>query len=58
MKKLLQNKKKAGCGVIVVDGITLEDVENIAKACISLRWDVVAVDPGPFNLLDLYQLPG
>lgn len=35
--------------MIVVDGITLEDVENIAKACISLRWDVVAVDPGPFT---------
>ena len=32
-----------------IDGITLEDVENIAKACISLRWDVVAVDPGPFT---------
>ena len=45
----LAEQKKAGCEVIVVDGITLEDVENIAKACISLRWDVVAVDPGPFT---------
>lgn len=45
----LAEQKEAGCEVIVVDGITLEDVENIAKACISLRWDVVAVDPGPFT---------
>ena len=32
-----------------VDAITLEDVENIAQACISLNWDVVSVDPGPFT---------
>ncbi len=49
IEEALSEQKKAGCEVIVVDGITLEDVENIAKACISLRWDVVAVDPGPFT---------
>ena len=49
IEEALAEQKKAGCKVIVVDGITLEDVENIAKACISLRWDVVAVDPGPFT---------
>ena len=49
IEEALAEQKKAGCEVIVVDGITLEDVENIAKACISLRWDVVAVDPGPFT---------
>lgn len=49
IEEALVEQKKAGCEVIVVDGITLEDVENIAKACISLRWDVVAVDPGPFT---------
>ena len=49
IEEALGEQKKAGCEVIVVDGITLEDVENIAKACISLRWDVVAVDPGPFT---------
>ena len=49
IEEALAEQKKAGCEVIVVDGITLEDVENIAKACISLRWDGVAVDPGPFT---------
>ena len=49
IEEALEEQRKAGCEVIVVDGITLEDVENIAKACISLRWDVVAVDPGPFT---------
>ena len=49
IEEALAEQKKVGCEVIVVDGITLEDVENIAKACISLRWDVVAVDPGPFT---------
>lgn len=49
IEEALAEQKKAGCEVIVVDGITLEDVENIAKTCISLRWDVVAVDPGPFT---------
>ena len=49
IEEALAEQKKAGCEVIVVDGITLEDVENIAKACISLRWDVVAVDPGSFT---------
>ena len=40
---------KKGCEVIVCDGITLEDVSYIAKACIELKWNVVAVDPGPFT---------
>lgn len=45
----LSRSRQDGCEVIVVDAITLEDVENIAKACIALDWDVVSVDPGPFT---------
>ncbi len=45
----LKEQREAGCEVIIVDGITLEDVETIAKACIHLEWNVVAVDPGPFT---------
>ncbi|MCI8637618.1 MAG: four-carbon acid sugar kinase family protein [Coprococcus sp.] len=45
MKKV----RDQGCTVIVVDAITLEDVDNIAQACISLKWKVVSVDPGPFT---------
>lgn len=49
VKKSLEEERNAGCQVIVADGITLEDVDTIAKACIQLEWNVVAVDPGPFT---------
>jgi len=45
----LKERRESGYQVIVIDGITLEDVGNIAKACITLNWNVVAVDPGPFT---------
>ena len=49
IKDALCEQREARCQVIVVDGITLDDVANIANACIELNWDVVAVDPGPFT---------
>lgn len=49
IKEALQEQRENGCEVIVCDGITLEDVEAIAKACIELKWNVVSVDPGPFT---------
>lgn len=49
VKKSLEEERNEGCQVIVADGITLEDVDTIAKACIELNWNVVAVDPGPFT---------
>lgn len=55
IKDALAEQKAAGCGVIVVDAITLEDVENIAQACIALSWDVLTVDPGPFTSKMAYQ---
>jgi hypothetical protein len=33
--------------VIVVDAITVEDVDAIAGAVVALNWNVLAVDPGP-----------
>ena len=45
----MEDARTEGSEVIVCDGITLEDVEKIAKACIALKWNVVAVDPGPFT---------
>ncbi|HEY9574333.1 MAG TPA: four-carbon acid sugar kinase family protein [Lachnospiraceae bacterium] len=49
IKKALKNQREKGAGIIVVDAITLDDVELIAKACVELRWNVLAVDPGPFT---------
>ena len=40
VEKALEEKRSEGCEVIVVDGITLEDVAVIAKACIALKWNV------------------
>lgn len=49
IRDALKEVREAGGEVIVVDGITIEDVEEIAKACIELKWNVIAVDPGPFT---------
>lgn len=49
IEEQLKKEREAGCQIIVVDAITLEDVSEIAKACIDLDWDVLSVDPGPFT---------
>lgn len=49
VEQALCKQREEGCQVILVDAITLEDIENIAKACIALEWNVVSVDPGPFT---------
>lgn len=41
--------KEKGVRIIVVDAITLEDIEEIAKACVELQWNVLAIDPGAFT---------
>ena len=49
IRDALEAAREAGGEVIIVDAITIEDVEEIAKACIELKWNVIAVDPGPFT---------
>ncbi len=49
IKSALKEQRSDGAEVIVVDAITLEDVEAIAAACVELDWNVLAVDPGPFT---------
>ena len=56
IKEKLISIRAEGNEVIVVDGITLEDVETIAQACVELKWNVIAVDPGTFtSKLALYR---
>lgn len=50
IKVALMNRIKQDKQVIVVDAITLEDVSNIAHACLLLENDILAVDPGPFTV--------
>lgn len=45
----LQRKREKGDEIIVVDAVSIEDVEAIARACVKLGWNVLAVDPGPFT---------
>lgn len=49
IREALQESREHGAEVIVVDGITLDHVENIAAAWVDLAWNVLAVDPGPFT---------
>lgn len=49
IEEKLSDLRREGCEVILVDGITIEDVEVIAQACVELEWNVIAVDPGAFT---------
>jgi uncharacterized protein YgbK (DUF1537 family) len=49
IKTALKACREDGAEVIVVDAITIEDVEAIARAVVELGWNVLAVDPGPFT---------
>ena len=50
LKEILQKTRLAGNRIIIVDAISMEHVDLIAKTCVDLRWDVLAVDPGPFTM--------
>ena len=45
----LARGRTAGCRVFVVDAVTADDVDQIARAVVSLGWRTVCVDPGPFT---------
>jgi len=49
LKQALTSEREKGAKVIVVDSVTIEDVEAIAKAVTELNWNVLAIDPGPFS---------
>lgn len=47
--KTMQTKRNQGARVLVVDAISMDDVETIANAVVQLHWNVLCVDPGPFT---------
>lgn len=49
LKKALVEEREKGATVIIVDAVSLEDVELIAKSVLELNWKVLAIDPGPFT---------
>lgn len=49
MEAALRRLRGAGCEIIVADAVTESDIVCISKACVSLGWNVLTVDPGPFT---------
>lgn len=49
IKSDLINERKNGANIIIVDAITMDDVDLIAKSVLELEWNVLAIDPGPFT---------
>ena len=56
LQKMLQKARSEGSRIIIVDAISMEHVDLIAKTCVDLKWDVLAVDPGPFTMKMSYYL--
>ena len=55
IKAELEKERSSGTRIIVVDAITMADIEQIAKACVELEWNVLAVDPGAFTARLAYE---
>ncbi|MCH4072497.1 four-carbon acid sugar kinase family protein [Pseudoramibacter sp.] len=47
--EVMQQKIADGAEILVIDAISIDDVEVIAKAAMTLGRPVLAVDPGPFT---------
>lgn len=55
LKKRMVESVERGNRILIVDAITLEHIDSIAKACIELNWNILAVDPGAFTMKLLYH---
>lgn len=55
LKKCMELSRENGKRILVIDAITMEHLDTIAKACVELGWDVLAVDPGPFTMKMAYH---
>lgn len=55
LKEVLQKSRMNGSRVIILDAITMEHIDTIAKACVELKWNILAVDPGPFTMKLAYH---
>lgn len=50
VRQCLENAHADGSRFIIVDSISMDHIETIAKACKNLQWNVLPVDPGPFTM--------
>lgn len=50
LKKALEESRSAGTEFFVLDASSMEHEEAIARACVELGWNILAVDPGAFTM--------
>lgn len=55
LRNQMKEAVKQGHKVLIIDAITLEHIDRIAKVCVDLNWNVLAVDPGAFTMKLAYQ---
>lgn len=55
LKEVLRLSKQDGSKIIIIDAITMEHIDIIARACIGLKWNILAVDPGPLTMKLAYH---
>lgn len=55
LEQCMKEARKNGARVIIVDAMTMENVDTIAKCCVDLGWKILAVDPGPFTMKLAYH---
>lgn len=56
LKKLILRLHAEGARILLLDGITMGDMEIIVEALHGVRFPIVTVDPGPFTALMLKRL--
>lgn len=55
LKKCMELSRENGKRILVIDAITMKHLDTIAKSCVELKWDILAVDPGPFTMKLAYH---
>lgn len=50
LKKALTESREAGTQFFILDAVSMAHEETIAKACVELGWNILAVDPGAFTM--------
>ena len=55
LKKQMESEVLQGNNVLIIDAVTLDHIDRIAKVCVGLGWDILAVDPGAFTMKLAYH---
>ncbi len=50
LKQALEKSRQAGTQFFILDAASMDHEETIARACVELKWNILAVDPGAFTM--------